>query len=247
MKTKHAPSLFRIIIRRNHIWLPELTGLLLVGILIASILMLGITVVVNDRAVHANHTIISNAKTERMLLSTMLTELKEKLAIATVLESSTGIRLSEELKWNLTELIYANSKTFGYDPLLVIAVIKVESRFNPGAKGKFKDGNYSGAFGLMQLKTETAREVADALGIPFQNMEDLFNPEINIPLGIAYLTKQISRFKSLKLGISAYNQGPGVVLSTIKNKQALSINYYNKVLDNYFALKRIVRTAMKYN
>jgi soluble lytic murein transglycosylase len=91
----------------------------------------------------------------------------------------------------------------------------------------------------MQLKIETAREVAHALGIPFKNEHDLYNPEINVPLGIAYLTQQISQFKSLKLGLLAYNQGPGVVLTTIKQNRPLSIEYYEKVLKHYFGLRKM--------
>ena len=163
--------------------------------------------------------------------------LKEKHKIAYVLDSFTRRRLSDKILWTLVELVYTNSKTFGYDPLLVLAVINVESLFNQHAKGQFRSGEYSGALGFMQLKVGTAAEMAKKLGIPFSGEKDLFNPEINIALGVAYLTRQISKFKDLKLGILSYNQGPGTIRKNLRNNTPLSINYYNKVLKGYYKLK----------
>jgi soluble lytic murein transglycosylase-like protein len=168
-----------------------------------------------------------------------LKELRKKEKIAAVLNDFTHNKLSADVLGSLTELVYDNSKTFGYDPFLVLAVIHVESMFDPQALGKYRSGKYSGAFGLMQLKVETAKEVGARLGITITSKEDLFVPEINIALGVAYLTKQISKFKSLKLGILAYNQGPGVILDNLKYRTPLSIRYYNKVLKSYFKLKKM--------
>lgn len=228
-----------IIIRKNHIWMSELLGMF-VGIVIAVVLIaMGWIVILNDHKIQKYNTILPLIKNERVVVSHTLNELKQKFTIVAVLNTFSHGKLSDDIKWILAELVYRNSKTYGYDPLLLLAVIHVESLFDPKAKGQFRNGNYSGALGLMQLKTETAREVADALGIPFKSKEDLFIPEVNIPLGIAYLTQQISHFKSLKLGILAYNQGPGIIASSLKNKRPLSIRYYNKVLKSYFSLKKM--------
>ena len=228
-----------IIIRKNHIWISELLGMFF-GIVVAVVLLtMGWIAILNDLKIQKYNTILPLIKNERIIVSNSLKELKQKFTIVAVLDTFSHGKLSDEIKWTLTELVYRNSKTYGYDPLLVLAVIHVESLFDPKAKGQFRDGNYSGALGLMQLKTETACEVADALGIPFKSKDDLFIPEVNIPLGIAYLTQQISHFKSLKLGILAYNQGPGVIVSSLKNKRPLSIRYYNKVLKSYFSIREM--------
>ncbi len=228
-----------IIIRKNHIWMSELLGIF-VGIVIAVVLIaMGWIVILNDHKIQKYNTILPLIKNERVVVSHTLNELKQKFTIVAVLDTFSHGKLSDDIKWILAELVYRNSKTYGYDPFLVLAVIHVESLFDPKAKGQFRNGNYSGALGLMQLKTETAREVAEALGIPLKSKDDLFIPEVNIPLGIAYLTQQISHFKSLKLGILAYNQGPGVIASSLKNKRPLSIRYYNKVLKSYFSLRKM--------
>lgn len=228
-----------IIIRKNHIWMSELLGMF-VGIVIAVVLIaMGWIAILNDRKIQQYNTVMPLIKNERVVVSHTLNELKQKFTIVAVLNTFSHGKLSDDIKWILAELVYRNSKTYGYDPLLLLAVIHVESLFDPKAKGQFRNGNYSGALGLMQLKTETAQHVAEALGIPFKSKEDLFIPEVNIPLGIAYLTQQISHFKSLKLGILAYNQGPGIIASSLKNKRPLSIRYYNKVLKSYFSLKKM--------
>ena len=86
---------------------------------------------------------------------------------------------------------------------LVKAVIAHESRFVPTAiRGEPQLNDASR--GLMQLLFATAR---DELG--FNGEADaLFNPGINIPLGIRYLAKQLLRAGGDWAGaVSAYNGG----------------------------------------
>jgi soluble lytic murein transglycosylase-like protein len=97
--------------------------------------------------------------------------------------------------------------------------------------------------GLMQLKFETAREVARDLGMELASEDDLFRPETNLVLGLGYLTRMIAKFRSFKLGLLAYNQGPGVIEGNLTGNTELSIRYYNKVLRSYFLLKRMVEEA----
>jgi soluble lytic murein transglycosylase-like protein len=207
--------------------------------ILSGLLIMGAVVFANYTTMRNNQYQLSYCQSGYIFLSHQLKELRKKEKIAAVLNDFTHKKLSVDVLWSLTELVYDNSKTFGYDPLLVLAVIHVESMFDPQALGKYRSGKYSGAFGLMQLKVETAKEVGARLGIAINSKEDLFVPEINIALGVAYLTKQISEFKSLKLGILAYNQGPGVILDNIKYRTPLSIRYYNKVLKSYFKLKKM--------
>ncbi|HAJ80784.1 MAG TPA: hypothetical protein DCO75_13560 [Fibrobacteres bacterium] len=59
-------------------------------------------------------------------------------------------------------------------------------------------------------------------------------------IGVAYLTKLITSFKSFKLGLLAYNQGPSAIKEYLHGNQQLSIDYYNKVLRRYYILKKHV-------
>ncbi len=167
---------------------------------------------------------------------------REKQNISGAIDRLTHGRIDSLTRKRLIDLVYKNSQRFGYDPLLVMAVIKVESSFDPHALGRYKSGELSGAMGLMQLKLPAAKEAARKIGMQFHGYRDLFKPERNIILGITYLTMMISRFRSLKLGILAYNQGPGTISHAIRNDHNLSISYYRKVIDSYYHLKNAIQS-----
>jgi soluble lytic murein transglycosylase len=94
----------------------------------------------------------------------------------------------------------------GLDPMLVQAVVRVESRFNPSAKSS------KGAIGLMQLMPETADWIAEKKGEHLPNTEELFKPEVNIRLGVSYLKDLLQEFDdSIPTALAAYNAGRGNV------------------------------------
>jgi soluble lytic murein transglycosylase-like protein len=95
------------------------------------------------------------------------------------------------------EIIASVSEAQGVNPMLVRALIQVESKFRPTARSR------KGAMGLMQLMPSTAREY---------NVRNPFEPKANIEAGIKHLKALIERFgSSLELGLAAYNAGPGAV------------------------------------
>lgn len=234
---KKALSFLKI--RKDQVWLSEIALYIFAIFLLVVPLFMGSIIIKNEFSIRINNRKITKVTTDNISLEHELQTWREKYTIAAVLDTFTRKRLEPQVIANLTEIVYKGAKRFGYDPFLVLAVINVESMFNERAMGQYRSGAYSGAFGLMQLKEGTAQEVAKQLGIPFQGIDDLMKPEINIALGIGYLTRMINRFKSLKLGISAYNQGPGTVLNVIKNQTSLSTRYYNKVLKSYYKLKEM--------
>jgi soluble lytic murein transglycosylase len=229
-----APS---ISFHRNQIWISELVGLSVVFAVVLSIGIPGTIIALNEKTIRHNVNELSLLSTEKITLEHRRLESKQKAIIAFSLNELTNNRFESKVVISLADIIVSNSSTYGYDPLLLLAVIQVESVFNPRALGQFRSGTLSGAIGLMQLKFETAREVAGDLGLTLNSMEDLLVPEVNIAIGAAYLTRLIARFKNLKLGILAYNQGPGTILEALKENKPISINYYNKVLSSYFLLK----------
>jgi soluble lytic murein transglycosylase-like protein len=94
------------------------------------------------------------------------------------------------------EIIAAVSEAHGVDPLLVRAVIQVESNYRPRARSR------KGAMGLMQLMPSTAREY---------KVRNPFDPRANIEAGIRHLKGLIDRF-GVELALAAYNAGEGAVL-----------------------------------
>ncbi|MDR7439322.1 MAG: transglycosylase SLT domain-containing protein [Armatimonadota bacterium] len=86
----------------------------------------------------------------------------------------------------------------GLDPLLVLAVMREESRFDPQAVSP------AGAVGLLQLLPATARELDANV-----DLRKLTDPEVNLRLGARYLGEQLRRTGELRLALVAYNAGPG--------------------------------------
>lgn len=93
------------------------------------------------------------------------------------------------------EIISAVSAAHGVDPLLVRALIQVESNYKPKARSR------RGAMGLMQLMPSTAREY---------QVRNPFDPRANIEGGIKHLKSLIDRF-GVELALAAYNAGEGAV------------------------------------
>jgi transglycosylase-like protein with SLT domain len=95
------------------------------------------------------------------------------------------------------EIIASAAEAHGVDPMLVRALIQVESGYRPRARSR------KGAMGLMQLMPSTAREY---------NVRHPFEPKANIEAGIKHLKTLIDRFgDDVGLALAAYNAGPGAV------------------------------------
>jgi soluble lytic murein transglycosylase len=83
------------------------------------------------------------------------------------------------------------------------AIMREESAFDPRVVSPAK------AFGLMQLISPTAKNMAGPLGLPWDD-ESLKKPEVNIALGCRYLTVLRGQFPdSPLLAIPGYNAGGG--------------------------------------
>src|SRR5690606_3622244 len=69
-----------------------------------------------------------------------------------------------------------------------------------------------GALGMMQLMPETARDMAQELGIPFNLQRLTRDADYNKHLGSAFLGKMLERYDGNQaLALAAYNAGPGRV------------------------------------
>ena len=94
-------------------------------------------------------------------------------------------------------LIERFAAKYGVDPVLVRAVIQVESDFNPNCV------SHKGARGLMQLMPETAKRF---------NVTKVHDAEQNIRGGIQYLAYLVELFGDMPRALAAYNAGEGAVL-----------------------------------
>jgi soluble lytic murein transglycosylase len=106
-------------------------------------------------------------------------------------------------------VIVRESRRHGLDPLMVAAVIEIESRFDPLAVSP------AGAYGLMQLMPLTARELFP--GKERLKAAHLFDPVLNVELGTAYMAQLFRRFDGdLPRALIAYNAGPSVARGVVR-------------------------------
>lgn len=104
------------------------------------------------------------------------------------------------------EIIETHAARNNVDPLLVAAVIRVESKFNPEAVSR------KGAIGLMQIMPSTAEWIAGQLGVSDFSEEMLFDADLNIRFGSWYLSNLSDEFDGrLEVVIASYNGGRGHV------------------------------------
>ena len=99
------------------------------------------------------------------------------------------------------ETLISSSKENGLDPVLVAALIRQESNFNPMATSPV------GARGLMQLMPDVGKGLAASKGIGPWDPDLLYQPAINIKLGTAHLRGLVRKYPEVVKVLSAYNAG----------------------------------------
>lgn len=150
---------------------------------------------------------------------------KERKILEILSRFETGLERKQEEK--LAAFIHQESRRYGFDPELIIAVISTESSFyNWSISPK-------GAVGLMQIIPTTGKEIAEMNDIVWRGQDPLFDPFLNIRLGIHYLWTLYLKFGDIHLALAAYNQGPGKVVQLLKAGEAIPTVYAEKVLDYY--------------
>ncbi len=99
-------------------------------------------------------------------------------------------------------LLEEEASHWGIDPLLLAAVIRQESLFDPWVSSP------AGAIGLMQIVPSTGESIASALGWPEFSEKTLEKPWVNLKFGTWYLVRQKERFGHWFAALAAYNAGP---------------------------------------
>lgn len=135
--------------------------------------------------------------------------------------------LANVTKEELAEVIFEEAYRYNHDPKFILALIAIESEFQNWSVSE------QGAKGLMQIMPYVAESLAQDLGIEWSGDRTLFNPYLNIRIGIYYLSQLILDFKDIRIALIAYNYGPTYVKGLIDRKEKIPSNYYRKFLTAY--------------
>jgi soluble lytic murein transglycosylase len=150
----------------------------------------------------------------------------EAEAVARVLgDRNTGLLPAEVV--HLSRVIVQESHRAELPSSFVLAVIDVESRGSNFAVSSV------GALGLMQIMPATGEFVARRFDVAWRGRETLFDPAVNVRLGIRYLKDLIDRYADVRTALAAYNAGPAKVSRRMRTGEPISHTYADKVLAIY--------------
>jgi soluble lytic murein transglycosylase len=167
---------------------------------------------------------------------------KELVKIYSIIKANRP-SLPDKEAWKLSTLILDESAARDLDPMLVLAVIKVESGFQNHALSPM------GARGIMQIMPETGKYLAEELvrldGFKAREFrpDHLHDPALNIKLGVFYLDGLKRQFRNLSLALLAYNFGPGEIKNRLDNNVALANEYAAMVLTAYREYRNVEASA----
>jgi soluble lytic murein transglycosylase len=146
------------------------------------------------------------------------------------------------------DLVAEQATAYGVDPLLMLALIRQESSFDPRAQSGAQ------ARGLTQVVPQTARNIAARLGRDDFALRDLFKPSVSIEFGTWFLQQLLSDYKGRVFPtLAAYDAGGGSVsrwLQRFGDDPDLLVEqipfaetqmYLRIVYDNYWHYKQLYR------
>ncbi|MCS7260114.1 MAG: tetratricopeptide repeat protein [Anaerolineae bacterium] len=147
------------------------------------------------------------------------------------------------------ELIIAQARKYNLDPLLMAALIRQESLFEPSIT------SIADARGLAQVIPPTGEWIAGQLGWMQWQPDDLWRPLVSVTFGAYYLHVQLDAFESRVVpALMAYNAGPGRVrqwLATFSDLDMLvemapisePARYVRLIYANYYRYRQLYRSG----
>jgi hypothetical protein len=131
----------------------------------------------------------------------------------------------------------------GVDPLVLLAIIRQESRFQADALSS------AGAVGLMQLMPRTAAKTAQKERLPKPRKRDLTRPDLNVRLGAAYLSGLLKHYRGDYFrAVAAYNAGEAAVARWWEGTGGDHPTYLERVSykETRFYLRRVFLNLLQY-
>jgi len=134
-------------------------------------------------------------------------------------------------------IVTGHARNYDLDAALIAAMIYQESKFDADAESD------SGAIGLMQLLPDTARGIALHTGGSRFQVDDLYDPEINVRYGSFYLRRLIRKYDDIPLALAAYNAGQANVDGWIDRDAGIEFPETREYVDEVLDLQKIYARA----
>lgn len=136
------------------------------------------------------------------------------------MEKDARLRREQFVKISYPEVfnsLYQNeAQRYGMSAVLLRSLTRQESAFNLQAVST------SNAMGLMQMIPPTAQEIAKKLSMKVELPEDMFRPEVNIPMGSFYVSQMLDQFQgNVPFALAAYNAGPYRLRTWLEGREEL--------------------------
>jgi hypothetical protein len=125
--------------------------------------------------------------------------------------------LDAEGRDRLARTLVLEAELARIDPLLVLAVIEVESAYDLTARSS------RGARGLMQLREPTLRREVQRAGLDWADPHD---PATNLRAGIRYLRRLLDAFGREEVALMAYNAGPNRILGYLREGEGIPERFH---------------------
>ncbi|MDX8382364.1 MAG: lytic transglycosylase domain-containing protein [Ghiorsea sp.] len=126
----------------------------------------------------------------------LTTHSKQDVWVQSVLPKIVRFDPSEQEAISIAKWVWIYAQAQNLDPALILALITVESRFDPFATSSV------GAQGLMQVMPFWKKELGGA-------QDNLFDVSTNIRYGTAILRHYIKRYHGVEHALAAYNGSKG--------------------------------------
>jgi len=124
------------------------------------------------------------------------------------------------IPYRYLEILAEQCATYDLDLEFMVGLMQIESNFNSNAQ------SHRNAYGLMQVRYSTARELDPGLSSFWQ----LYDPERNIELGTTYFRRLLDRYHgNYRMAALAYNRGPTRLDGEILVEAEISDRYYRLI------------------
>lgn len=172
--------------------LPATTGLTSAKQQTVALLMPSVAQMQVKSISHLSDRIPSSKIDPQALDSNLMGSLQNQRAVADFFEKKYSLDRSKIEEYVSKTILIA--KEVSIDPVLLLAVISVESNFNPHTK------SHAGAEGLMQVMTSVHKDKYAIFG----GISEAVKPEVNIRVGAYILKYLIATAGSLRNGLKYY-------------------------------------------